>query len=181
LRWLTGGRINWNGRRFKNSGNQFQVIVKSVTIECYNSLDSNDAYKYVRPKGGQKVGFKTVKLRGYGVSKKAIPTLQLQAAASSRNSGLKQSSSQPTSTFAPLPTWNAELASVQVSATTIVNVQYGTKLGTQLPPLPPLLIPGLQDVEHLKTASSIEEDMRAAQAIADQAVEDAAASLSAMP
>lgn len=43
---LSGGRIDWNDRRFKESGEEFQLVVKSVNIECYDAYSSRSAFKY---------------------------------------------------------------------------------------------------------------------------------------
>lgn len=76
-----GGLIDWTGARFKQSGEQFRLIVKSVTIECYDDFATNQAYKYIRNKKTKnKLSFDVIKLKGYGVSKKPIPALTLQSA-----------------------------------------------------------------------------------------------------
>lgn len=81
-----GGKIDWNNERFKQAGNQFQFVIKSVTIQCYDNHPANHAYKYIRNKEtNNELAFKAVKLEGYGVSKKATPALQLQQALSAQN------------------------------------------------------------------------------------------------
>lgn len=64
-----GGKIDWSGERFVQNNRTFEVVVKSVTVECGEELGEEMAYRYKKDKQGQ-VGFEVVKLKGYGVAKK---------------------------------------------------------------------------------------------------------------
>jgi len=75
--------IDWKNARFKQSGDEFRLFVKSITIECYDDYASNQAYKYIRNKETKnELAFKVVDLKGYGVSLQTIPAMQLQSISS---------------------------------------------------------------------------------------------------
>ena len=63
-----GGAIDWENPRFVARNRTFEFIVKSVTLECYDALGEDEAYKFVKDASTGRVGFDTVKLAGYGVT-----------------------------------------------------------------------------------------------------------------
>ena len=63
-----GGAIDWENPRYIARNRTFEFVVKSVTLECYDALGEDEAYKYVKDASTGKVGFNTVKLAGYGVT-----------------------------------------------------------------------------------------------------------------
>lgn len=65
-----GGKIDWQGRRYLENNRTFQVVVKSITVECGDEARADQAYKYIKlPESGE-LGYKMVDLKGYGVAKK---------------------------------------------------------------------------------------------------------------
>ena len=64
-----GGAIDWSGQRFLEHNRTFEVVIKSITVECGETHDADQAYRYVKDKESGGVGFEMVKLKGYGVGK----------------------------------------------------------------------------------------------------------------
>ena len=65
-----GGKIDWQGQRYLENNRTFQVVVKSITVECGDEARADQAYKYIKlPESGE-LGYKMVDLKGYGIAKK---------------------------------------------------------------------------------------------------------------
>lgn len=112
----SGGPINWQDPRFLKQNSTFQFLIKSVTLECYDNLPSDKAYRYKRAANSKTIDVEVVDGKGYGYS--GVDAGTTPTPSSSKNGG-----QTPTSTSESEPVKSSGITTTTGAPSTSVKVE----------------------------------------------------------